>query len=203
MSQIPDTFGCVNNTVKVAAGHYVDLAKPDPATIDIQSIAAALSKICRYGGHCPRFYSVAEHCVLATNLAVIDGCSLREQQAVFLHDAAEAYVGDVVKPLKLLLSEYSTIEDRVEFAIENAFVVNFIRNHDTIKRYDRMMLKAEKEAMWPDDREQWAGFADTEGRHVDFSFWGPCEAEANFMAMARSLLLCSPETRVLRAKGYK
>lgn len=197
MSQTPDTFGCINNTIKVAAGHYVDLAKPDPATIDIQSIAAALSKICRYGGHCPRFYSVAEHCIHATNLAVADGCSLREQQAVFMHDAAEAYIGDMVKPLKFLLPGYSTIEDRVEFAIENALGVNFVRCHDTIKRYDRAMLKAEKTAMWPDDRELWQGFASTELRHVELQYWGPREAEINYLAMARSLQLCSPSTRVL------
>lgn len=199
MSQIPDTFGCVNNTIKVAAGHYVDLAKPDPATIEIQSIAAALSKICRYGGHCPRFYSVAEHCVLATNLAVADGCSLREQQAVFMHDAAEAYIGDMTKPLKMLMREYAEVETRVEFAIENAFMLSFCRWYETIKRYDRAMLKAEKTAMWPDDRELWAGFADIELRAVDFQFWGPREAEINFLAMARSLLLCRPDIRVLRA----
>ena len=68
-----DRFGCLSNTIKVAAGHYVDLVNPDPGSIEIKSIAAALSKVCRFGGHCPVFYSVAEHCIHATALAASEG----------------------------------------------------------------------------------------------------------------------------------
>ena len=66
-------FGCLKNTIKVAAGHYVDLVNPDPDTIEIRSIASALSKVCRFGGHCPEFYSVAEHCCHAVVLGRQDG----------------------------------------------------------------------------------------------------------------------------------
>jgi len=191
-----DTFGCLNNTIKVAAGHYVDLANLDPKTIEIKSIAAALSKICRFGGHCPRFYSVAEHCIHATNLADSDGRGVEELRAIFLHDAAEAYIGDMVKPLKVMMPDYAIAEQQMERAIESSFGVSFSRHSETIKRYDRMMLKAEKTAFWPKDSELWEGLSDIEDSAVKFHFWGPREAEMEFMAMARTLLLGRADTYV-------
>ncbi len=75
---------------------------PDPKTVDIVCIAHALSHICRFGGHCDPFYSVAEHCWRVWQLAV-DKCPLNQavQLYALLHDAAEAYlIGDVVHPVK-------------------------------------------------------------------------------------------------------
>lgn len=187
MSQAVDNWGCLNNTIKVAAGHYVDLLNPNPATIDIRSIAASLSKICRFGGHCPQFYSVAEHCVLATEMAKADYYPDYVLSAILLHDAAEAYVGDMVKPLKVTLPQYVTAERRIEKAIEQAFDVSFSMFGSTIKIYDRFMLKAEKVAMWPDDKEVWAGFSDIDDRDPTLHYWQPAEAEENFLLMARAL----------------
>lgn len=189
MSQAPDTFGCISSTIKVSAGHYVDLANPDPSTIEIKSIAAALSKICRFGGHCPQFYSVAEHVVHATALACSEGYAGDALIAVLLHDAAEAYLGDMVKPLKVMMPEYVQAESRIEEAIELVFKVDFRYWQDVIKRFDRAMLKVEKVTMWPDDREKWAGFSEIEDREVSLMFWEPRVAEMQFMAMARTLLL--------------
>jgi len=193
MSQGLDSFGCIANTIKVSAGHYVDLLNPDPATIDVSSIAAALSKICRFGGHCPRFYSVAEHCVHATVLAMSESLHVthghRALLSVFLHDAAEAYVGDMVKPLKLAVPQYVDIEQRIEAAIQQRFRIDFLEWHDVIKRYDRAMLKAEKTAMWPQDTAEWAEFSEIEHRSVSLQFWEPEAAEMQFLACARTLQL--------------
>jgi uncharacterized protein len=189
MSQVLDTFGCIANTIKVSAGHYVDLANPDPATIEIDSIASALAKICRFGGHSPKFYSVAEHCIHATNLAVASGVTGEALLAVFLHDAAEAYIGDVVKPLKWIMIDYMVTEQRIEGAIEEAFSVDFELHKDVIKRFDRAMLRAEKLGMWPGDSEMWSGFADAEAFDVPLAFWSPEEAENHFLAMARTFQL--------------
>lgn len=189
MTQTLDRFGCLNNTIKVAAGHYVDLVNPDPESIEVCSIAAALSKVCRFGGHCPRFYSVAEHCVHATSLACSQGYAGDALVAIFLHDAAEAYIGDMVKPLKVLMSQYGEAERRIEAAIEAAFGVDFARWESVIKRFDRAMLKAEKVAMWPEDLETWEGFSEIETYVVNLQLWGPSEAEMQFLAMARTLQL--------------
>jgi hypothetical protein len=187
MSQVPDTFGCMSNTIKVAAGHYVDLANPDPITIDLTSIAAALGKICRFGGQCPRFYSVAEHCVHAARLAYECGESEEAVKAVLLHDAAEAYIGDMVKPLKIMLSQYSEVEQRIERAIQKRFGVDFATHHEAIKTYDRAIFKAEKVAMWPTDAEIWPGFDNIEDRDVALEYWGPGEAECEYRNVARLL----------------
>ena len=179
-----DTFGCIGSTIKTAGG-YLDLANPDPALISIETIASALSKICRYGGHCPRFYSVTEHCIHAVGIAITDGgWGDNALRSIFLHDAAEAFIGDVVKPLKNLLADYREIEARMEQAIETRFKLNFKKFGDVVKRYDREMLKAEKMHFWPDDKEQWEGFGDSEPRVVHFQFFEPSMAEQQFLWMA-------------------
>lgn len=189
MNETNQVFGCFNNTIKVAAGHLVDLVNPDPETIDIKSIAAALSKICRYGGHCHMFYSVAEHSIHATAMAASDGFGGDALVAVFLHDAAEAYVGDMVKPLKVTMPQYWDAEQRITRAIESKFSVQFKPFQDTIKRYDRIMLKAEKTSMWPNDSNPWFGLSETEDRKIHFGFWDPSYAEMQFLAMAKTLQL--------------
>lgn len=187
MSQVPDTFGCIGNTIKVASGHYVDLGDPDPRTIDLRSIAAALSKICRFGGHCPKFYSVAEHCVHATMLARHEGLVGESLIAVLLHDAAEAYIGDMVKPLKVAIPQFAEVERRIEAAIEQQFKIEFAKWETVIKRYDRAMLKAEKTSMWPNDAEAWAGFSEIEDRHLLLEYWDPSTAERKFLELADTL----------------
>lgn len=181
MSQGIDIFGCLNNTIKVYAGHYVDLANPDPKTIDVKSIAAALSKICRFGGHCPRFYSVAEHCVHATDLARKDGVRGKALLAILLHDAAEAYIGDMVKPLKVTIPQYAEAEKRIERAIEQAFEIKFDKYSELIKKYDRAMLKVEKTTLWPEDKEEWAGFSQIPDAAVELFHWSPPIAQRMFL----------------------
>ena len=77
------------------SGRWFDPLNPDPELIDIRDIAHALSNICRFTGHVSRFYSVAEH-----SCHVSDMLPLRDALWGLLHDASEAYLGDVARPLK-------------------------------------------------------------------------------------------------------
>jgi hypothetical protein len=77
--------------------------------ICIPDVAAALSKLCRFTGHTTKFYSVAEHSLLVAQLVGLNGGSIRDQLWGLLHDAPEAYVGDMSTPLKAyLLDEYES-----------------------------------------------------------------------------------------------
>jgi 5'-deoxynucleotidase YfbR-like HD superfamily hydrolase len=71
--------------------------------IRIEDVAAALSKLCRFTGHTTKFYSVAEHSLLVAQLVGLNGGSIRDQLWGLLHDAPEAYVGDMSTPLKAYL----------------------------------------------------------------------------------------------------
>ncbi len=89
---------------------------PNTSDVFIDDIAHALSLLCRFGGHCRTFYSVAEHSV-RVSLAV----PAKDALAGLMHDAAEAYVVDMPRPIKRHLRDYRRIEDRVANVIAKRF----------------------------------------------------------------------------------
>lgn len=182
-------FGCTPiPTIRTFSGRYMNIIDPDPADVDLESISHALGSICRFGGHCPQFYSVAEHSVLAFELASVDGCDDEQLKAVLLHDSAEAYISDVVKPLKREMPIYHEIEAKMEKAIGAHFGIDFAKHHDVIKKYDNLMLKAEKNFFWPEDSVEWYGFESVPLVDVHFSCFLPSWAARVFDVYARGLL---------------
>jgi hypothetical protein len=89
---------------------------PRPEDVEPSDIAHALGMLCRYNGHVDAFYSVAEHCVLMSHAV-----SPENALAALLHDATEAYVGDMIRPLKRSMPDYVAVEDRVMVAIARRF----------------------------------------------------------------------------------
>lgn len=79
---------------------------------NISEIGGALSKLCRYGGHCSSFYSVAEHSVLVADLMKF--YHLGDPMEGLLHDATEAYLVDIPGPWKCRLPDYLAMEDALE-----------------------------------------------------------------------------------------
>lgn len=94
-----------------------DPLNPDPALIQIQDIAHALSMLCRANGHFKSFYSVGQHCINCCNEAAARGYSRRVQLACLLHDASEAYLSDVTRPVKQELPRYREIEEPLQDTI--------------------------------------------------------------------------------------
>lgn len=119
--------------------HFLD---PQPQDIVFSDIAHSLSNLCRYTGQ-GKFYSVAEHSVHVMNLYALrhHQAPLQELRSALLHDATEAYCGDVSKPLKTLLPAYDTIEERAAQAIAKRFAVDC--STARIKECDLIMLATE------------------------------------------------------------
>jgi hypothetical protein len=154
-----------------------DLQRPpvlpdEPASdeIDPVDIAHALSLLCRYGGHVDRFYSVAEHCVLMSN-AVAPEHAL----AALLHDATEAYVCDVPRPLKAYLDAYRAIEDQVWAAIAIRFGLA-LELPAEVKQADTRILLNERAALMS-RAERWPIDDTHEPLDVTISGWEPAVAE--------------------------
>lgn len=101
---------------------------PDPDSICALDIAHALSQIARFGGHTACPWSVGQHSMLVSALVLVPpsaemrhGAKLQLQ--ALLHDAPEAYIGDIVRPIKLMLPFYRRIESLVWKVIAAKFDV--------------------------------------------------------------------------------
>lgn len=158
----------------------------DPRTedINIEDIAHALSLLTRFGGHCINFYCVAEHSVLIARKMIKDNCSKQEALAALFHDGSEAYLTDIVKPLKEHLPQYSTIEYNVQKAIMQKFTCyDFIPA--IVKDYDRKILMDEKLQNMNKSQTEW--HTDGETLDIECLFLSPKEAEKEFLNMYNEL----------------
>ncbi len=93
--------------------HMLPLA-PKPEDICVEDIAHALSLMVRANGHFPRFYSVGQHCIHCCEEASARGYTPRVQLACLLHDASEAYLADITRPVKRYLPKYKEIEQMLQ-----------------------------------------------------------------------------------------
>lgn len=159
---------------------------PVHKNIAISDIANGLALICRYGGQGDvyKFYSVAEHSVLLAQYALEDVGSFAAMY-VLLHDASEAYLGDLVPAVKNAVgSSYAVLED----AIMNDIMRKYSAHHDFrdyAKTIDRRIVPTEKAALmrhprpWPSDA--------ADPLPVEIECWRPAEAKMRFLQMWEEL----------------
>lgn len=110
------------SAITTYTGTMVDPLNPKPDQIDSRDIAHALSMLCRANGHFKTFYSVGQHCVNCMQEAAARGYSRKVQLACLLHDASEAYLSDVTRPVKQELPQYLKIEKPLQEAIWNKYL---------------------------------------------------------------------------------
>lgn len=136
--------------IETYTGRKVYPLNPDPATIDIEDIVHALSNMCRFTGHCKRFYSVAEHSLWIEKFVQDDD----NRRAALLHDAAEAYIADVARPIKYELG-IGEFESKLLSAIGERFDVTLLPLPDEVKHLDDVMLATEAYYLMPSKGLQW------------------------------------------------
>lgn len=105
---------------------------PKKENILIDDIAHALSLMARANGHFPEFYSVAQHSIFCCEEAIARGYSNRVALACLLHDASEAYMADIIRPVKKHLSEYLEIEEKLQTFIYRNFIGEDL-SHEELK----------------------------------------------------------------------
>lgn len=127
-------------TIQTYTGHAFDVLNPDPSSIYIEDIAHALSNVCRYTGHTRKFYSVAQHSVIVSEVVPTWAAFIG-----LMHDATEAYIADLARPVKRIegLGEaYRQVEERLHLAITTRFGIHPVIP-PVVHRVDSEVLLAE------------------------------------------------------------
>lgn len=160
--------------MQTATGGQMHPLDPRPEEIHIADIAHALSQLCRFSGHCLRFYSVAEHCVLMAREAPDE-----YKLTTLMHDASEAYLADVIRPIKPFLTNYHDIEARLETVIAERFNYPWPMPAE-VKRLDNAILADEMAQNMAPPPVDWRLPELPLG--VRLQFWAPEKAEFEFRA---------------------
>src|ERR687894_3264724 len=166
--------------LQTVSGRWVNPFDPDPAQLDAGDIARALANLCRFGGHRRSFYSVAQHCVIVSRLVEERGGGAEDAFAALMHDAAEAYLGDMPHPLKHrspLGAAFKAAEDHLERAIRDRFRIK--PDVPEIKRVDRSLLATERRAFSAEDWH-WPELEGVEPLDIELEAWPPDEAAQAF-----------------------
>lgn len=179
----------MTSSILTSTGKWFDILKPSPSIIELQDIASALSKLCRFGGHCSQFYSVAEHSILAAELMrQRHGDNQTLLRWALLHDASEAYVVDIPRPAKRQLGDYARIEEAIQRAVAERFGLPWPMPSE-VHEVDNDILSLELRAYMPNQPDALlpplpiAGLADG----LPSEPLLPMNAEQAFLERARSL----------------
>lgn len=169
------------------SGKTINPLDPDPNDICIEDIAHALANQCRFTGHVRKFYSVAEHSVRVAYWLGAGGMGENGEMCFIglMHDASEAYLSDIARPVKRqpeINQFWGEIEERMERTISEKFDIPY-PFPDAIKRADSILLRSEQRDLMP-DLLRFPG-----DEYVDYVInpWMPDLAEAHFLDTFRQL----------------
>lgn len=126
----------IMSSIKTYTGVMFDPVHLESELIDILDIAHALSMMCRANGHFRSFYSVGQHCINCAREAKARGYSERVQLACLLHDASEAYLWDVTRPVKQELPKYLEIEKPLQEAIWRKYLESELTEEEKVQVFD-------------------------------------------------------------------
>ena len=171
-----------NNWIQTFTGKQFWPLDPKPEDVCIEDIAHALSMICRFNGHCNQFYSVSEHSVLVSQhvnpLFALKG---------LLHDASEAYISDLGKPIKKDINGYKAIENRLQQVIFGRFKIWNFEEDWQIKQIDQRILVDEQSQLMPNPPIEWSQTKDIEPLGVNIECWQPGQAKTEYIKQFNEL----------------
>ena len=170
-----------DNWISLLSGGQFNYDKPEDSDVSIDDIASALSNVCRFSGHLPRFYSVAQHLVNSSRIV-----SDENAFDALMHDTAEAFTNDLPTPLKWALPIFKELEIKIESAMGAKFGFNY-PYPDEVKYADTVMLMLEKYYVKEDD-SVWPNYAEWTKRKlskyrdlVELDSWQPRRAKREFL----------------------
>lgn len=131
------------------SGRQFDLIDPQPDMIDLVDIVKGLSREARFAGQSRYYYTVAQHSVMASRIVPPEFAF-----EALLHDASEAYIKDIPRPLKQLLPDYRAVEAKVDSAVRERFGLP-ARQSGAVSHADRVMLATERRDLMPADANDW------------------------------------------------
>jgi len=154
---------------------------PREDEILIEDIAHALAYSCRYNGHCKYFHSVAMHSVLVSQV-----CKPENALWGLLHDASEAYTGDMVKPLKRHMEEFKRIEDQLMKTICHKFGLPEEMPED-VDAADLSLLALERQYLMGEPPRPWNVLERVEPADIKLVLLPPEDAEYIFLSRFQEL----------------
>jgi len=160
-------------------GRKFEFLHPTAEMVDILDIGHALSNLCRFAGHTSKFYSVAEHSVLMSRCFVNRG-HMHLAKWALMHDASEAYLVDVPRPLKAHLKSYAKIENRVARVIFDKFGLEGPLPEE-VKGVDKRIVFDERRQLMGAPSAEWVGETCTLG--IEVLCWTPEQAKHYFMEL--------------------
>lgn len=152
---------------------------PNPDDILVEDIAHTLSLLCRFGGHCKEFYSVAEHSVRCSNIVAPEHAF-----EALMHDASEAYLVDMPRPIKNVLKEYKKIEINLDKVIRNKFGLPEEMS-EQVHWADNVMLATERRDLMPPTATPWVWLPEPYGPTI--KPMSPKEAQVAFLERFKEL----------------
>lgn len=167
-----------DNWIGLLSGAKMNYDNPEASDATIDDLASALSNICRFSGHLPCLYSVAQHLVNTSRIVPAEFAF-----DALMHDTAEAFTNDLPTPLKWTLPIFKELEDKIESAMAKKFGFNFPYD-PVVKLADTQMLLLEKKYV-KKDTQVWPMFEGIEFEHqkskVDLRPWNPRRAKEEFL----------------------
>jgi len=159
-------------------GQMIDIFNMTPDDVDIEDIILALPNICRFGGRIPKHYSVAQHAVELARWLSKQGKDDLVPLAL-LHDAGEAYIGDIIYPIKIQIPIFLELEDQITEMIYEKFGVDPVL-HILFDPYDKAIVINEMKAVGIYEREGHLASHATELKDLEIEVWNIPKARAEY-----------------------